>query len=61
MTPVSGNWSSGTVYSNHMMGRSIDFDDNSTDWMKKHGSKFGFIDDVYRSEGWDEAHFTNKN
>lgn len=44
-----------------MMGRSIDFDDNSTDWMKKHGSKFGFIDDVYRSEGWDEAHFTNKN
>lgn len=43
-----------------MMGRSIDFYGESIKWMKKHGSDFGFIDDVYRNEGWDEAHFTNK-
>lgn len=60
VTPVSGNWSSSVVYSNHMLGKSIDFYGSSVDWMKKHGSAFGFIDDVYRAEGWDEEHFTNK-
>lgn len=60
ITPVTGNWSSNATYSNHMMGYSIDFSGSSISWMKRNGQQYGFIDDVYRAEGWDQAHFTNK-
>jgi|GEM_PF-6918489 len=70
VTAVPGNWSSTVTYSNHMMGYSIDFYQSSEDWMRKceknnldgtsDGKCYGFIDDVYQSEGWDSAHFTYK-
>lgn len=65
-----GNWSTGVVISNHMMGYSIDFSSASENWMRscekdatdgaKDGRCFGFYDDVYQSQGWDSAHFTFK-
>lgn len=68
ITPVPGNWTSSTIYSNHMLGNSVDFTQASEDWMRQcatqsldgtaDGKCFGFVDDVYRSAGWDSAHFT---
>ncbi len=61
---VGGGWSSNAKYSNHNLGRSIDFYASSITWMKKNGSRFGFIDDVnqrsLREEGRskDKPHFT---
>ncbi len=61
---VGGGWNSNTKYSNHNMGRSIDFYASSITWMKKNGSRFGFIDDVNQSSlrktgrSNDEPHFT---
>lgn len=60
ITPVSGNWTSNATYSNHMMGYSVDFHGGSISWMKRNGPRCGWIDDVYRSQGWDQPHFTNK-
>ena len=60
ITPVTGNWSSNATYSNHMMGYSIDFHGGSISWMKRNGPRCGFIDDVFRAQGWDQPHFTNK-
>lgn len=71
--PAGGGWTTDTLYSNHMMGYSIDFVDSaSKKWMKdcvdsKDTSKydgaadnrcFGFWDDVWQTSNWDEGHFT---
>lgn len=61
ITPVGGNWKSKAVFSNHMMGYSVDFlRGSSFNWMKRNGPRCGWIDDVFRNENWDELHFTNK-
>ena len=70
ITPVSGNWTTNTLNSNHTRGLSVDFTSASEDWMRKcatqnldgtaDGKCYGFYDDVYRKQGWDSAHFTYK-
>lgn len=70
ITPIPGNWTSTALYSNHMMGYSIDFTTASESWMRKcvkgntdgaaDNRCFGFYDDVMQSQGWDGAHFTYK-
>lgn len=68
VTAVPGNWSSTTLYSNHLMGYSIDFvDTTSKNWMLKCMKEglggtanrcYGFWNDVYQTQHWDEGHFT---
>lgn len=68
--PISGNWNTTTLFSNHMMGKSIDFYQESENWMRKcmkqnlDGTNdnrcYGFYDDVFQSQNWDSAHFTYK-
>lgn len=70
---AGSGWTTDTLYSNHMMGYSIDFVDSaSKKWMKdcvystdtsKYDGKadnrcFGFWDDVWQTRNWDEGHFT---
>ena len=66
-SPV-GNWSTDVIVSDHMMGYSIDFTDQSESWMrqcvhddtdgKSDNRCFGFWDNVYQTKHWDSAHFT---
>lgn len=66
-SPV-GNWNTNVIISNHMMGYSIDFTDQSENWMrqcmqgdtdgKKDNRCFGFWDDVNQSGNGDTPHFT---
>ncbi|MBP6037988.1 MAG: D-alanyl-D-alanine carboxypeptidase family protein [Candidatus Saccharimonas sp.] len=68
VTSSGPGWVSSVLYSNHMMGRSIDFYQPAEDWMRRceknnldgtnDGKCFGFMDDTYQKEGWDSAHFT---
>jgi len=66
-------WNTTVIYSNHMMGNSLDFvDKTSKDWlikcMQSHDKTkydlnddnrcFGFWNDVWQTENWDEGHFT---
>ncbi len=63
-----GNWNTNVVISNHMMGYSIDFTDQSEAWMrqcmngdtdgKKDNRCFGYWDDVNQSGKGDLPHFT---
>jgi|GEM_PF-6031166 len=59
VTPVPGNWSSNTVYSNHMLGYSFDGTEAVRKWMEQHGAKYGYKNDVWIREGWDRLHFTH--
>lgn len=66
-SPV-GSWNTNVIISNHMMGYSIDFTDQSENWMrqcmqgdtdgKKDNRCFGFWDDVNQSGNGDTPHFT---
>lgn len=68
VTAIPGDWSSTTLYSNHLMGNSIDFvDAASKNWMIKCMNEglggranrcYGFWNDVWQTENWDEGHFT---
>ncbi len=72
ITKIDAGWSTTTLYSNHMMGLSLDFDAASESWMRtcmqsndkeKYDKKddnrcYGFWDDVKQKQGWDDAHFT---
>lgn len=65
----SGNWTTSYVTSNHELGYSVDFTDSAAKkWLKacvsdttdgkKDNRCYGFYDDVWQKEGWDEGHFT---